>query len=113
MGHRLFEQTKSFFENYTGIDNSLGMIEKSDANVIFGEAEKLPFEDKSFDTVISLSAIHNFDDPSKAVDEMKRVSKSKVIITVFKRAKNFEEIEKLLEDFDRVEEEKDVIFHKV
>jgi len=101
------------FENYTGIDNSLGMIEKSDANVVFGEAENLPFEDNSFDTVISLSAIHNFGDPSKAVSEMKRVSKGKIIITVFKRAKNFEEIKKLLEEFDRIEEEKDVIFYRV
>jgi ubiquinone/menaquinone biosynthesis C-methylase UbiE len=102
-----------FFEDYTGVDNSLGMIEKSDANVIFGEAEKLLFKDDSFDTVISLSAIHNFDDPKKAVDEMKRVSRGKIIITVFKRAKNFKEIENLLKDFDRTEEDKDVIFYSV
>ena len=100
------------FENYTGVDNSLGMIEKSDANVIFAEAEKLPFEDESFDTVISLSAIHNFNDPEKSVSEMKRVSKNKIIVTVFKRSKNYNEIEKLLEEFDKIEEDKDMIFYK-
>ena len=101
-----------WFEKYTGLDNSEEMIGQSKKKLILGRAENLPFDDKSFDIVISLSAINNFDDPSKAVSEMKRVSRGKIIITVFKRSKNYVKIEKLLEDFDRIEEDKDMIFYK-
>ena len=34
------------FKDYTGIDNSKGMLSKTKANVIHGEAENLPFKDK-------------------------------------------------------------------
>lgn len=50
-----------------------------------GNIEQLPFEDKSFDVVICshiLEHVKNFD---KAVDEIKRIARKKVIITVPKQ----------------------------
>jgi ubiquinone/menaquinone biosynthesis C-methylase UbiE len=100
----------NLFKDYTGIDNSKGMLSKSDANVIHGEAENLPFKDKSFDTVISLTAIHNFKNTKRAIQEMKRVTKKKIGITVLKKSKKLKEIENELKDFKRIEEDKDFIF---
>ena len=61
------------FKDYTGIDQSKEMLKQSNAKVIYGNGEKLPFKDNSFDIVISISAIHNFKDPIKGINEMKRV----------------------------------------
>lgn len=35
----------------------------------------LPFADQTFDVVVSVSAFHYFDDPMRALGEMKRVLK--------------------------------------
>ncbi len=100
------------FRNYTGIDNSKGMLAEANANVIFGKAEDLPFEDKSFDIVMSISAIHNFKDYKKAVQEMERVARKKIIITILKKSKKFEEIKSYLKGFREIDEEKDLILIK-
>ncbi len=100
------------FRFYTGIDSSQGMLDQANAKVVFGEAENLPFEDKSFDIVISVTAIHNFKDPKKAIQEMKRVARKKVIITLLKKAKNFEEILNELKDFRQIDQEKDLVLIK-
>lgn len=101
------------FKNYLGIDNSIGMMKYGSANIVYGFAENLPFKDKSFDVVISISAIHNFKNIKKAINEIKRVSKEKVAITLFKRSKKFDYIRKLiLKNFNvkEIYEEKDIIY---
>jgi demethylmenaquinone methyltransferase/2-methoxy-6-polyprenyl-1,4-benzoquinol methylase len=103
----------NLFKKYIGIDNSKEMLKKAKAKVIFGNAEKLPFKNKSFDTVISITAIHNFKDSKKAISEMKRVAKKKIAISVLKKSRKFKSIEKQLEDFKKFEQEKDVIFVKI
>ena len=103
----------NLFKDYIGLDNSKDMLSKSKAKVFYGKAEALPFEDQSFDTVISITAIHNFRNPKKAIQEMKRVSKNKIGITLLKKSKRFKEISNLLNDFDKVEEDKDIIFYKI
>ncbi len=100
------------FKNYTGIDLSNEMLKKSSSNVIQGDGEKLPFKDNSFDSVISISAIHNFKNPIKGINEIKRVSRNKIAISVFKRAKKFKIIEDKLKNFKKIEEDKDTIFYK-
>ncbi len=78
-----------------------------------GVAEFLPFKDRSFEIVQSITAMHNFDDAGKAVDEMKRVGKNKYIISILKKSKNVTKITKLLKNefkvIKEIEEEKDVI----
>lgn len=101
-----------FFKNYTGIDNSREMLKMSDANVLFGKAENLPFKDKCFDVAISLSAVHNFEDYRKAIDEMNRVAKDIVIISLFKRAKKFDEIKNYFMANKEIDEDKDLILFK-
>ncbi|MBS3147293.1 methyltransferase domain-containing protein [Candidatus Woesearchaeota archaeon] len=84
--------TELFFCDATGIDPSEKLLAKAKIPVVKGNAEKLPFPDKSFDIVISLTAIHHAD-PKKAVEEIKRVAKRDIAISVLKKAKNFNEIE--------------------
>ena len=108
-GTALYEKA---FKNYTGIDPSKGMLEQSKANIKQGEAEKLPFKDNSFDIIISISAIHNFKDYKKAVKEMHRVAKHKIIITLLKKSNKFNEIKEHLKDFKQIEQKVDLILIK-
>ena len=74
--------------NIQGIDVSEyaiknSIIEMKD-KVFVGNAKKIPFEDNSFDYVISINTIHNLDleDCAKSLREIERVSKKGSFITV-------------------------------
>lgn len=102
----------NLIKNYTGIDPSKEMLKQTRAKTISGKGENLPFKDNEFETIISISAVHNFDDPIKGIKEIKRVAKNKIAISVFKRAKNFQIIKNQLKNFKQFEEDKDIIFYK-
>ncbi len=89
----------------TGIDSSGKMISIAkekypEQNWIVGFAEELPFKDKEFDKVICVTAIHNFNDINKALDEITRVSKPSripnIAISILKKSKKLDEIEHLV-----------------
>lgn len=71
-----------------GVDISDYAIENSKTEVKdflkVGNATSLPFEDKSFDVVISINTIHNLekDECAQALKEISRVSKRNSFITV-------------------------------
>ncbi len=71
------------------IENSLDSI-KDDVQV--ADARSLPFEDNSFDVVISINTVHNFDrdECGKALQEIERVSRGKSFITVDAYRNDFE-----------------------
>ena len=101
------------FKDYTGIDSSKKMLSQSNANVIYGKAEKLPFKDKSFNIVLSVTAIHNFNNPEKAIQEIKRVCKNKIAITLLKKSNEFNYLKNLIKkNFKgkKFNSEKDIIF---
>lgn len=92
-----------------GIDPCFEMLNKKS---ICGKAENLPFKDKTFDIVLSVTSIHHFN-AEKAIKEIKRVSKKKVIITLLKKAKRFKHVKDLLNKsfkFKEVDGKKDLIF---
>jgi len=95
-----------------GIDPSFELLKQAKIPVVQGKAEELPFPDNSFDIVLSLTAIHHTD-IRKALSEIKRVAKRDIVISVLKKAKNFEEIEKeisILNVKKRIEEAQDIIW---
>lgn len=99
-----------------GIDSSKEMVKLAkNKNVILGKAECLPFPNKTFNTIISVTAIHNFDNIEKALKEMKRVSKNNnIAITVLKKSSKFNKIKSLIKKYFYVKEleiEKDIIFY--
>ena len=63
------------------INNSIKELKK---NLIVGCASQLPYEDNSFDLVISINTIHNLDlkKCTQAISEINRVSKKNSFLTV-------------------------------
>ncbi|RXJ66622.1 methyltransferase type 11 [Halarcobacter ebronensis] len=88
-GFMLFD-IKEAIPNITlkGVDISTYAIENAKEEVKpflqVANAKNLPFEDNSFDVVISINTIHNLekDECAKALKEIERVSKGKSFITV-------------------------------
>jgi len=77
-------------------------------------AEKIPYPDKFFDVVISITAIQNFKDIEKGLKEIKRVGKNKFVLSFLKKSEKADKIKKLINKYFKVkkmvEEEKDIIF---
>ena len=86
-----------------------------DIQYIQGAAENLPFKAHSFDILISVTALHNFENVDEALSEINRVSKTKVqiILTVLKRSKKGESLKStIMKQFkvrEVIEEDKDWI----
>jgi ubiquinone/menaquinone biosynthesis C-methylase UbiE len=97
-----------------GIDPSLGLLRQAEIPRVLGVAEFLPFKNKIFDIVISVTAIHNFNDREKGLKEIERVGKRHCALTVLKKSKHSSEIVKLIRKNFRtgraVEEQHDYIF---
>ncbi|MEA3430050.1 MAG: class I SAM-dependent methyltransferase [Nanoarchaeota archaeon] len=102
-----------------GIDPSLELIKQIPVGKVItkvASAEKLPFPYKFFDIIISVTAIQNFNDVDKALEEIKRVSKPKVQIAIscLKKSTKLKDIkQKILNNFTllkEIEEDKDLIW---
>ena len=109
--------TNYFNVNSVGIDNCKEMLnegKKHYGNLIYGNAEKLPFPDKTFNTVISVTAFHNFKNMEKALKEIKRVSRNNnIAITFLKKSKKLNYFRKLLKKYFKFREincEQDILF---
>mgnify|MGYP001567619447 CR=1 FL=1 len=96
------------------LEPSKGLREKVKGISVAGMAEKLPFPNKSFTLAICLTAIHHFKDPKKALQEMKRVSKKYVAVSLLKKAKNYEKLNELIKKelpkCEIIDDEHDVIY---
>ena len=77
-------------------------------------AENIPFPDDYFDYVISVTAIQNFEDIERGMEEIRRVGKKHFILTALKRSPRIEKIKSLMMSNFRIkkviEEDKDIIF---
>jgi len=66
----------------TALDFSQSMLEINPCQKkILGDAENLPFKDNSFDIVFCSNLLHHLENPQKAVNEMKRVSKKYIVLS--------------------------------
>ena len=98
-----------------GIDPSIDMLKQGkNAFYIQAYAENLPFKDSSFDNVISVTAIHNFRNIRKGLEEIKRVSKKNIALSILKRSTKIAEIKECIKELFKItktiEEDKDIIF---
>lgn len=71
-------------KSYTGVDNSVGMINKAvekskmlhqSNNFIVMNADELNFDDNKFDSVVDTFSMCVYDNPLKVLNEMKRIVK--------------------------------------
>ncbi len=78
-----------------GVDSSKAMVEESKSRIrsFLACAEDLPFESKSFDKVICMTAIHNFSDFKKSLQEISRVCRKRAAISILKKSPKLKEIE--------------------
>ncbi|MCF7798301.1 methyltransferase domain-containing protein [Candidatus Woesearchaeota archaeon] len=102
----------------TGVDPAQKLIAQYTGNqkILLGSAEALPFDDHSFDVVISITAIQNFDNVRKGLAEMLRVGKERFVLTALKASPKIEQIEKVIDEIfanfniESIEQDKDIIF---
>ncbi|MBU3941521.1 MAG: class I SAM-dependent methyltransferase [Nanoarchaeota archaeon] len=98
-----------------GVDPAINLLNQGkNAFYIQASAENLPFKDNSFDTVISITAIHNFKDIRKCLEEIKRVSRKNIALSILKRSAKINEIKdnikKSFKITKTIEENQDIIF---
>ncbi len=102
-----------------GIDPSKKLLEKAkkkypSIKFRLASAENIPFKDNVFDVVISITAIQNFSDIKKGLEEIKRVGKNRFVLTFLKKSKKKKKIEGLIKNHFKIkeviEEEKDLIY---
>jgi len=99
------------------IDPSEKLLEQGPADCakILGTAEELPFAQKKFDVIISMTALHHTN-IEESLDEIARVAKKDacIVLTYPKHATNLETFRKAFQKhFSKsreIEEEKDIIF---
>jgi len=97
-----------------GIDPSIKLLKQNKRLKINSAAENLPFKDRTFDFVVSVTSIHNFNDLGKAIGEIKRVGKNNFVFSVLKKSEKLRGIMGAIKKDFRIkmaiEEEKDLIF---
>lgn len=82
----------------TGIDNSEKLIEKSKCRTMQWDFNELPlpFEDKSFDAVMCVTAFHHSDNYKALALEMKRLTRKCVAVSLLKKSEGIQEQKKTL-----------------
>ena len=77
---------KKGYKNLYGIDSSKEMLmiakTKTRAKLIKGDAYKLPFSKNSFDVIFSVHVLMHISNPKRALNEMLRVAKNKIIFDI-------------------------------
>lgn len=70
----------------TAVEPSAEMIQQrpvSNATVIQGSAEDLPYDDNTFDASMAVLTIHHWSDQERGVMEMRRVTRDKVVFLTY------------------------------
>ena len=80
------------------LDPSAKLLKQGKGITIVGKAEAIPFKDRMFNTVISLTALHHCD-LEKALREIKRVARddATIAISFLKQSPKLQEFEALFE----------------
>ena len=92
--------------NIIGIDPSIELLRQNKpldhiSNRIMARAENIPFKDNTFDKVISVTSMHNFNDIEKGINEIKRVGKEDFAFSILKKSVLFDSIKrKINENFN-------------
>lgn len=96
--------TNIFPGEKTGLDPSKELLKQcKNMMTVNAKAEELPFADKWFDLVISLTAIHNFENAEKALNEMLRAGNDLFVITLLKKSPKHADIESAIRKLFKVE----------
>ena len=96
--------------HWHGIDPSPGLLAHASPparlRMKLAPAEAIPYPDASFDIILSLTALQNFQDPAAGIVEMQRVAKpgALFLISFLKKSPRCMELRRLLEERFTVQE---------
>ncbi len=98
----LLEKTIDKIDLAVGVDFSQKMLEKAkarlpeDCSLVLGDADNLPFQDNTFDSIVSITLLQNMPDPEKTISEIARVvsSNGKLILTALKKKHSLDKLKK-------------------
>lgn len=81
-------------QDYLGVDPCQELLNQAPSHVptLCAAGEDLPLEDNHSQLVVSLTALHNYDDPVKGVKELARVSSHAALIGVLRKSPEHDEI---------------------
>ncbi len=102
------------FPNVVSLDPSLEMLKQAPGEKVLGVAEYLPFKAKSFDTVVSLTALHHTD-IDQVIRELKRLEAPNMAFSILKKSQKCQQIVSKLKaafEMELFEEEKDILLIK-
>ena len=114
--------TSNFPCDVVGLDSSAELLKRFSAplaksvKTVCALAEKMPLENESFDVVVSITALQNFDNPEQGLKEMCRVGKknARYAVSFLKKSPKREKLAALIEKYftvtKEIEEEKDALF---
>lgn len=93
-------------QEYVGIDPCVPLLKQAPDGIEVVEAfgEDVPLEDSSQDLVISLTSLHNYNDPVAGIEELARIAKDVVIVGVLKKAHAHDLLVQTVRDHLRVED---------
>lgn len=94
-------------KNIISVDPSEKLLAKNPFPKRIASAENLPFANDNFELVVSVTAVHNFNDIKKGIKEIFRVSKKWIIITVLNKTANKKNILALIKNQGTLIEEID------
>lgn len=107
--------TKVFEKNCKciALDPSKEMLKHYKGKKVVGKAESLPFPDNYFDVIISVTSLH-LANPEKAIKEIFRVAKpnAQIVLSILKKSEKLLKFKRLLKNFKKINEEKDLILIK-
>jgi ubiquinone/menaquinone biosynthesis C-methylase UbiE len=106
--------SRYYFKNLVQLEPSFEMLKQSSGLLVCGKAEKLPFKNSTFDSIISITSLHHTN-IKEAINEIRRVAKPgcKFAFSILKKTPKFNQIRKELHrnfSLKEIEHEKDLIF---
>lgn len=102
------------FKHVTSLDPSAEMLKYASGKKVIGNAEHLPFKPGSFDTIVSLTALHHTHIDA-VIKEIKRMKAKNLAFSILKKSKDCKEIVKKLKHafaMEEIDEEKDILLVK-
>jgi ubiquinone/menaquinone biosynthesis C-methylase UbiE len=92
-----------FIKPFILTDSSLEMLKRADGQRICCDIRFLPFKDKSFNAVTCITVLQDVIDKKKAIKELTRVCKGRLVITILKKLRTREELESLFKGLKVIE----------
>lgn len=114
LGHGTGLIARTFPNRIVGLDSSARLLDRSPCETRVWDFSRLPlpFEDASFDWVVSFTALHHARDPVGLLAEAERIARRGVAVSLLRSLPSFETLEPLFSGWKRYRAGADELFVK-